>query len=196
MPRADWTYEVPPLGSGTIWVEEYLVYDAEGEPVGKVFAVLEHDGQLFLGIEREQLPLKHHRHAIPFDAIDEIDDEHAAIHLNLRTLELDPDKNIEGGPADATRVTEVPPEHVPPATPPAPAVTGPVDRPPSYLSSLLVRGAGVALLAVGAIYGIHRTTTVALFFTVPAVILLLALLSFWRGWVVPWQAPNRRARRQ
>lgn len=204
MPRAEWTYEVPPFGNGAVWLEEHLVYDAEGEPLGKVFAVLEHDGQLLLGIERGHLPLRHHRHAVPFDAVDEIDHEKAAIHLKLRgdevelrTPELDPDKAAEGGPAEARRVTDPPPELIPPPAPPTPVVTGPVDRPVTYLSALLVRVAGVALLAVGALYGARPTTTVAIFFTIPAAILLLALVSFWRGWAVPWEpGAARRERRR
>jgi hypothetical protein len=113
MARADWTYELPPVTGDSVWLEEYLVYDRDGEPAGKVFAVLERDGQQWLGIEREHLPLLHDRRVVPFDQIRETDHENLAVHLALDAdeidgaLELDPDKGVEQGGA-ARRIVDVP----------------------------------------------------------------------------------------
>jgi hypothetical protein len=97
MARADWTYELPPATGDSVWLEEYLVYDADGSSVGRVFAVLEHEGRRWLGVEREPLPTRHDRRAVPFGAIAELDHENTAVHLTLgpdeieETLELDPE---------------------------------------------------------------------------------------------------------
>lgn len=61
--RAEWTYELPPATGDSVWLEDYLVYDSTGAPAGKVFAVLEHEGRRWLGVE--------------------IGHEHLAVHLGL-----------------------------------------------------------------------------------------------------------------
>lgn len=103
MSRADWTYELPPVTGAGVWLEEYLVYDRDGTPVGRVLAVLEHEGRRWLGIEREPLPTRHDRRVVPFETIAEIDHENVAVHLTLEpseieeALELDPENGVERG---------------------------------------------------------------------------------------------------
>jgi hypothetical protein len=101
--RAEWTYELPPLAGDSVWLEEYLVYDRDGEPAGQVFAVLEHEGRRWLGVEREHLPGRHDRRVVRFEDIRETDHENLAVHLALSgeevrdALELDPDRGVKHG---------------------------------------------------------------------------------------------------
>lgn len=206
MARADWTYEVPPFGSDAVWLEDYHVLDADGQPAGRVFAVLERDGQLYLGIDRSQLPLRHHRHAVPFDELEAVDHERAAVRLKLgadaveQTPELDPDKAVEGGDAEARRVTEPPGDLLPPPAPPTPVGPRTVDRPLFFVAAPLFRIAGIVLLAVAIAYERKRPGLGALWFAIPAALLLLALVSAWREVAIPWgwgaaHQRQRRARR-
>jgi hypothetical protein len=99
--RANWTYELPPVTGDSVWLEEYLVYDRDGDPAGKVFAVLEHEGRRWVGIERQHLPALHDRRVVPFEDAAETDHENLAVHLTLsaeeveQALELDPGKGVE-----------------------------------------------------------------------------------------------------
>jgi hypothetical protein len=190
--RADWTYEVPPFGSDAVWLEDYHVLDADGQPIGRVFDVLERQGQLYLGVDRSRMPLRHHRHAVPYEQLETIDHERAVVRLKLaaddveQTPELDPDKAVEGGEAEARRVTEPPSHLLPGPAPPRPVGPGTIDRPLFYVAAPLFRIAGIALLAVVIVYGRSRPGLRALWFAIPAVLVLLALISAWREVAIPW----------
>jgi SAM-dependent methyltransferase len=131
MRRVDWTYELPPVTGDSVWLEEYLVYDRDGAPVGRVFAVLEHEGRRWLGVEREPLPTRHDRRAVPSEAIEETDHENMAVHLALEpdkiedALQLDAGKGVEQG-GEAQRVTSIPRAELPRRQ--DPGAVGPVDR--------------------------------------------------------------------
>ena len=189
MTRAEWTYELPPVTGDSVWLEEYLVYDREGSPAGKVFAVLEHQGRGWLGIEREHLPARHDRRAVPYDAVAEVDHENLAVHLSLTgaeldgALELDPAKGIEQGGA-ARRVTRVPPSQLPRSRDAGAA--GPVDREISLLAPIVALLGTVALLGVFVFWGISESSSVLPWFAVPGVIFLLAGLLGYRAWTQPW----------
>jgi hypothetical protein len=51
MRRAPWTYEVPAAGADSVALEEYVVEEASGVPVGKVMTVLERRGDLYVAVE-------------------------------------------------------------------------------------------------------------------------------------------------
>jgi hypothetical protein len=204
--RADWTYELPPVTGDSVWLEEYLVYDRDGAPVGKVFAVLEHEGRRWLGIEREPLPMRHDRRALPFDAIEDLDHENLAVHLSLPAdqlddaLELDPAKGVEQGGA-ARRIVEVPAGEQPPALDVGAA--GPVDRGTALAAALVALIGLVALLAVFVFWGASSSSSALPYFAVPGALLLLAGVLALRAWARPWtpdaaaerHRPPRRRRR-
>lgn len=167
MSRAPWTYELPAAGGETGGLEEYVVYAAEGEPVGKVTVVLEAADDVYVVVDRGSPPLTHDRRAVPWETVADVD--HSALAVTLaqpaaeldRALELDPDKAVEPEPgeqrarAEAVRVTRLP-ESVIPVTVPA-GEPGPADRPFAYggalglgLLAVLFVLVGVALITAGA----------------------------------------------
>ena len=189
MTRADWTYELPPVTGDSVWLEEYLVYDREGEPAGKVFAVLEHEGRRWLGIEREHLPGRHDRRVVPFESIRETDHENRAVHLSLPeediagALELDPAKGVEQGGA-ARRVTEVPRAELP-ARHDAGA-PGPVDRAVTIVAPVAALFGTLALLAVFVFWGASNSSDALPYFAVPGALYALAVVLAFRAWSRPW----------
>ena len=54
--RAPWTYELPAAGGETGGLEEYVVYAADGEPVGKVTVVLQAEDDLYVVVDRGEPP--------------------------------------------------------------------------------------------------------------------------------------------
>ena len=206
MARADWTYELPPVTGDSVWLEEYLVYDRDGAPAGKVFAVLERDGECYLGIEREHLPLAHDRRAVPLDAVAGTDHENLALHLSLsaeeldRALELDPGRGVEQG-GDATRISDVPRAAVPP--PRDAGAPGPVDRPQIVVAPLILICGLVTLLGAIALYGANPSTGRVYYFAIPVAFFVVSGIVAYRAWSLPWQReaaarrrhPPRRRRR-
>ena len=187
MARANWTYELPPVTGDSVWLEEYLVYDREGEPVGKVFAVLEHEGRLWLGIEREQLP-GHDRRAVPYETIRETDHENLALHLSLSAeevegaLELDPGKGAEQGGA-ARRIVTVPRSELPPRH--DAGAPGAVDRATTLVAPMAALIGTLALLAVFVFWGGSNSPDALPYFAVPGVLFGLAAVLGYRAWLRP-----------
>lgn len=203
MARAGWTYELPPPTGDSVWLEEYLVYDRDGEPAGKVFAVLEREGRRWLGVERDHLPLRHDRRAVPFDAVRELDHENLAVHLALDAagidvaLELDPERgSVDGG--DARRLVVPPPGETPPRR--DTGAPGPVDRPRSVVAPLLLICGALSLMGAMALYGADPSTIRLVWFAVPAAFFVLAGVTGYRAWALPWQrsaaAPTYRPPRR
>jgi hypothetical protein len=175
--EADWTFEIPPATADAAGIEDYEVESAVAEPLGKVKTLLRRDDELFLALEAGVPPLVQRIRAVPWDEIGEIDHDSLTVRLLARADELhrypvlDAGRAVEGGEAEAVRVTEVPagqPRTVSPDEP------GPVDR-PSYLAALVAGLLGVftALLAVVAI----TVTDTAWRFAVLAVPALLIVVS-------------------
>lgn len=187
--HVEWTYELPPVAGDSVWLEEYLVYDCDGEPVGKVFAVLEHEGQRWLGIEREHLPSRHDRRIVPFDEVRETDHENLAVHLTLSAdevegaLGLDPDKGVKHGGA-ARRITDVPPADLPLAH--DAGVPGPVDRLSTLAGPLAALFGTLALLGVFVFWGASNSSDALPYFAVPGVLFLAAALLGYRAWSQSW----------
>lgn len=198
MDIADWTYELPPLGSPSVWLEGYGVFDAGGEPAGKVASVLDRRGERLLVVERSAVPLRHDLRALPFDAIRAVDHENTAVRLRLHAAEvedalaLDPAKGSESG-GEARRVTEPPPEEVPAKAPGGAA--GPVDNPAVMISaSLVVLSAWGVLVGVAA-YNAHPTPPFIAFFALPVAMLLAAAVFAWRWWAQPAERDAARRKR-
>jgi hypothetical protein len=189
MTRADWTYELPPVTGDSVWLEEYLLYDRDGEPAGKVFAVLEHEGRRWLGVERAHLPGRSDRRAVPFEEIRETDHENLGVHLSLSAeeidaaLELDPDKGVEQGGA-ARRMTDVPAAELPPRQ--DAGAPGPVDRVTVLLAPLVALFGTLALLAVFIFWGASNSSAALPYFAVPGVLFGIAALLGYRAWTRPW----------
>jgi hypothetical protein len=187
--RADWTYELPPATGDSVWLEEYLVYDRDGAPTGQVLAVLEHDGERWLVVERANMPAVHDRRAVPFDAIADVDHENLAVHLSLpreeldEALELDPSKGVEEGGA-ARRVVDVPPGEQPRRL--GAGAAGPVDRGTVIGAPVLALFGTIALLGVFVFWGTSRSSSALPFFAVPGALFLAAGVLALRAWTRPF----------
>jgi hypothetical protein len=189
MTRADWTYELPPVTGESVWLEEYLVYDCNGEPIGRVFAVLEHDGERWLGIEREPWPMLHDRRVVSFEQIREADHENLSLHLALSAteledaLELDPGKGVEQG-GSARRITDVPPGELPRRD----AVSARDRAAPGvllYVAALAAVVGMLALLAVFVFWGAGNSSAALPYFAVPGVLFGLSAALGYRAWSRP-----------
>jgi hypothetical protein len=175
--EADWTFEIPPATADAAGIEDYQVESAVAEPLGKVKTLLRRNDELFLALEAGIPPLAQRIRAVPWGEIGEIDHDSLTVRLLARADELhrypvlDAGRAIEGGDADAVRVTEVPGEEPRTVSPDEP---GQVDR-PSYLAALVagLLGAFTALLAVVVI----TVTDGAWRFAVLAVPVLLIVLG-------------------
>jgi hypothetical protein len=180
--RADWTYEVAPAGADSAGLEGYVVEASSGDAVGTVRAVLRRDDEVYLAVTPGS-PVRRETRAVPWSEVDRVDHEALTVRLALPTdafeqaAELDPDKAVEGGPADALRVTELPADLRPSESP---AARGPADRPP-YLAALGLGLAGVfalLVLAIAASYVDFGWEFVL--FAIPAALFALAALAGWR----------------
>ncbi len=183
MREADWTFEIPPAMADAAGIEDYEVESAVAEPLGKVKTLLRHDDELFLALEAGAPPLVQRIRAVPWDEIGEIDHDSLTVRLLARADELhrypvlDVDRAVEGGEAEAVRVTDIPDDQPRTISPDEP---GPVDR-PSYLAALVAGLLGVftALLAVVVITitdGVWRFVILA----VPALLIALSAVLTYR----------------
>ena len=190
MAKADWTYQVAPAGSPAAGLEEYVVEAASGARVGKVTSVLARGDEIYVAVERGQPPVRHDVRAVPWRDVERL--EHSALTIRLRlseealddALELDPDKGVEDGEAEARRVTELPQELRPSSAPDAP---GPVDR-PTYVVALALGAGGLFALLVLVIFAlaVDFTWHFALF-VVPAALLALAAVFAYRSFRSPYE---------
>jgi hypothetical protein len=180
--RADWTYEVAPAGADSAGLEGYVVEASSGDAVGTVRTLLRRDDEVYLAVTPGS-PVRRETLAVPWTDVNDLDHEALTVRLALptdafeRALELDPDKAVEGGGADAVRVTELPAGLRPTESPEA---RGPADRPP-YLAAL-----GLGLAGVFSVLALVIAATFVEFdwefvlFAIPAVLFALAGLAGWR----------------
>lgn len=138
MREADWTFEIPPATADAAGIEDYDVESAVGELLGKVKALVRRDSELFVALEHDGPPRTRRIRAVPWDEVAEVEHNSLTVRLRARADELhrypvlDASRAVEGGEAEAVRVTEVPDEQPRAASPDEP---DPVDR-PSYLAAL------------------------------------------------------------
>jgi len=201
--RAPWTYELPAAGGETGGLEEYVVYAADGDAVGKVTVVLEVDDDLYVVVDRGAPPLTHDRRAVPWERVEAVD--HSALAVTLaqpaaeldEALELDPAKAVEPAAgeqrpdAEAVRVTRLP-ESVVPVTVPV-GEAGPADRPFLYggalglgLVAVFLVLAGVALVTAGA----GGWSLIA--FVGASVLGSASFATAYRLWRRPYERPRER----
>ena len=191
MARAPWTYEVPPAGAPSAGLEEYVVETARGEQIGKVVVVLHRRDEYYLAVDRGKPPLARDVRAFPWSDVAAVDHDALTVRLTLSdedvdgSLELDPDKGIEGVGAEAVRVAELSPELAPAASPEA----GPVDR-PSYLLALALGLLGVfsTLALVVAAMSVDFDWEFALF-AIPAILFAGAAVTAYRLFRTPYERP-------
>jgi hypothetical protein len=188
--KAPWTYEVPEAGTDSVTLEEYVVEEAGGAPVGKVMTILERRGQVYVAVERGNPPLTHDLRAVPWRDVEWIDHSRLTVRLDLpaeaveETLALERSKAVEGERAEARRVTELPRELRPWS---APEAAGPVDR-PSYGVALGSFALGLlALLAILVAALAVDFTWQFVLLAVPAILFLVSLATAYRLFRRPYR---------
>ena len=188
MERKPWSYELPPAGSPDVGVEQYTVA-GPGADSWKAAVLLERDDEIYVAAAPSGFALRRHLVAIPWSAVERVD--HDALTIHVRGLEdaveLDPTRGVENEPAEARRVTELPPELVGPQ--PTGDVAGPRDRLPLF--GALGSGALGFLTLMAAVAVIAEASTPWRFavLIVPAVLLVLALVLSIAAWKRPY-APS------
>jgi hypothetical protein len=196
MAKAEFSYEVRKLPTDPVWIEDYVVRSSDGESVGTVAAVLEHEGERLVVVERGVVPLAQDRRVVPWHDVERVDHDALAVWLTLdertfaeRALELDPDRAVEEGDAEATRVRETPPGEVPPAQT---AASGPVDRPLNRLAILAGGLAAFSLLVVAVAVTATGEAWPALFGVVPLGLGILAAVLAYRAYRNPYEPRGAR----
>ena len=192
MGKAEWSYQVAPAGAPATGLEEYVVEATSGERVGKVQALLRRGDELFLAVERGNPPLTHDVRAFPWSEVERVDHTHLVVYLRLdergieEGLELDPDRGVEDGEADAVRVTELPAELRQPAA--TGQTTGPVDR-PTWVAAVALAAAGLlsALVVVMALAAADEADWLLVLFTIPVGLFLAAGVAAYRVFRNPYE---------
>lgn len=131
---------MPAAGASAVGLEDYAVEGSDGEFVGKVLALLQHEDGVFLAVERGLPPVRRDRRVIPWAAVEAIDHAGPLVRLRMpaaqveNALELDPSKAVENGRGQAVRLTNLSAELAPSSSPTS---RGPVDR-PTYAVALVL----------------------------------------------------------
>lgn len=196
MPKAPFTYEVRKLPTDPVWIEDYVVRSSDGESVGTVGAVLERHGERLVVVERGVVPLAQDRRVVPWHEVERVDHDALAVWLKAEerafledALELDPERAVEEGEAEATRVRETPAGEVPP---PQAAPSGPVDRPLNRVAILCGGLAAFTLLVVVVAVTATGDAWPALFAVVPLGLGILAVVLAYRAYRSPYEPEGAR----
>jgi hypothetical protein len=184
--KANWTYEVAHAGTGAAGLEDYLVETRDGEVVGKVVTLVDRHGERFLLFDSGTPPIAKERRAARWDDIADIDHETLTITLGTglgETLDVDPANEVEGGNADAVRVTELPRELTPRVSP----ERGPTDR-PTYASGIVLFALGlIGLLALALAASTTDFTWEFALFAIPILLIAAAGIVVYRSWREPYE---------
>jgi len=192
---ADWTYELAPGAADARGVERFAVETSDGQRVGTVAAVLRHGEDVYVAVERAYPPV-HDLRAVPWDDVAAVDEQEHAVRLSIdaerfdASTELDPEKKVEGGPADAVRVTELPsllPTFV------APEATAPPDKGGLFVAIALALLGAVTLLGAAALQGPTDGMLSLLLFVVPLVLFAASIVLSLRVYRDPF-ARRRKPR--
>jgi hypothetical protein len=197
MGRVQWTYEVPLAGAGSVGLEEYVVEAGSGEPVGKVLTVLERADRVYLVVERGLPPLRRDLRAVPWTDVESVDHAGLTVRLALtgeafaEALQLDPEKGVEGGQAEAVRA--LPPR----PTGTSPDVPGPVDRAGPYTTMFALAAVGlIVLLGLVLLASTTDFTWEYALFLIPAALFLASLASVYRLMRRPYEGIRKENQRR
>ncbi len=151
MEKASWSYELPPAGAASAGLEDYEFRTADGEHVGIGLGLVRRGVEMFVLVDAGAMPpFIHHRIAVPWAQVSEVD--HAALVVQLSVdrarlddvaLVLDPGKALHGPGADAVRV-ELPAALVRTAPP----GEGPAERSSAIPLALLAAAAPFSMFLI------------------------------------------------
>jgi PRC-barrel domain len=187
--KEQWTYEVPPAGAGASGLEDYQVETCDGEIVGKIISVLDHEGDRLLAFDTGLPPFVRERRAARWEDIIAIDHDALTVRIGFakrelgEALELDPANQIEGGEADAVRLTDLPND----MTEVKSRATGPVDKPSYVLAIACFAGGLLLLLALALAAGSADFTWEFTLFLFPALLFASAAVVAYRAYRQPYE---------
>ena len=194
MARADWTYELAPGAADAHALEGFAVETSDGERVGTVAALLRREDEVYVAVEGRAPPAAHDLRAVEWSDVAAVDHQEHAVRLAVdadrfeSALELDPAKKVEGAPADAVRVTEVP--RLVPAFA-APEETAPPDRGVLFAALGLGLAGALTLLLAAALQGPTEGAWSLLLFVIPLVLFAGSVVLSFRF----YREPSARRRR-
>jgi hypothetical protein len=187
--KATWTYQVPPAGTDSTGLEDYVVETREGAAAGKVIALLDRDDERYVVFDTGNPPVTRRRTAVPWRDVESVDHDTLTVRLALTqrdlagTVELDPANGIEGDEAEALRVTQLPSELTPSSSP----EQGPTDR-PTYIGAIALFALGlIALLGLALVASSSDFTWEFALFVVPALFLAAAGVLAYRTFRDPYE---------
>lgn len=196
MAKADFTYEVRKIATDPVWVEDYVVRTSDGESVGTVAAVLEREGERLLVVERGLVPVAQDRRVVPFRDVESVDHDALAVWLREgkdafleHALELDPERAVEEGDAEASRLREAPEDVLPPARVDG---GGPVDKPTTGLAIFFAGLAAFSLLVVAVAVTATESAVPALFVVIPIALGVVSLVLGYRAYRSPYARRGAR----
>jgi hypothetical protein len=192
MERASWSYELPPAGSPDVQLEQYQIRAPDGE-AWKAAGLVRDGEDVYVVAAPSGFAVARQLVAIPWRAVERVDHDEITIYVaSLEgALQLDPDRAVESGPADAPRVTELPSELTRPQPPGD--LAGPRDRWPLFLGIGSAAVGFVALLGVVLVLSETREPWLAALLVLPASLLLVAAVAALAAWKRPY-APATRPR--
>jgi hypothetical protein len=186
--RADWTYELPPAGASPAWLENYTVFGGDGDGLGKVTTVVEHGSERYLIFDRSNVPMKHDRVAVPFELVRNVDHDNYAVDLSVtgaelerRALELDPDRGVEGGEADAKRIEDPSLEEIEGPTDPSVQRAEPTRSAIRTLAPFLYGLAAFMALGIAAVLTVEQRPSVVALVIVPVALVAVTVFLSWRA---------------
>lgn len=185
-----WSYELPPAGAPDVGLEQYHVA-GPGADEWKAAALLERNDELYVAAAPSGIALTRRLVAIPWSAVDHVSHDELTIHIRGLddAVELDPAKAVENAPADARRVTELPPELT------GSQATGDVAGPRDRLRLFAALGAAalgfVTLMGVIVLITESSSRWTLALLVVPAAILVLALVLSIEAWKHPYAPASR-----
>ena len=193
MERKHWSYELPPAGAPDVGVEQYQV-EGPGAESWKATGLLQRGDELYVAAAPSGFALRRHLVAIPWSAVERVDHDELTIHVRglEDAVELDPDRAVENAPAEARRVTELPPELE--LAQPTGDVAGPRDRLRLFAALGAAALGFVTLLGAVAVIAEASTPWRFALLVPPALLLVLALALSIAAWKRPY-APSLAARR-
>jgi hypothetical protein len=188
--KAGFTYEVRKLPTDPVWIEDYVVRTRDGGSVGTVGAVLERAGERLIVVDRGAVPA-HDRRVVPWRDVDRIDHGAVAVWLRLDeatferdALELDPERGVEEGPAEARRLSEPPDDLTPP---PEQQPAGPVDRSLPIAAVTLLGLGAFLLLVVVLVVSLSEEVWPLVFAVVPAGLIVASAVLGYRSYRDPYR---------
>jgi hypothetical protein len=196
VPKAEFSYEVRKAATEPVWIEDYVVRTSDGAAVGTVAAVLDRSGERLLVVERGVVAVAQDRRVVPWGDVEQVDHDALAVWLRLDetafvdgAAELDPDRAVEEGAAEARRLREAPADGIPNARAEG---GGPLDRATLAYAVACVGLAAFGTLVLAVVATATESSLPLVLLVVPAALLVAAVVLGYRAYRNPYTRRGTR----